>query len=422
MKTLRRARRTLSTARRGGVYLAVLGSAMVVVILGLSMMSVARLEQLASGAAGDSVKARSYAESAVELGMLEIQRNLLWRVKANGAWETNRPIGDGAYTLEVTDPIDGNLANDSRDPVVVRGTGLKGQARHILEVTMVDTGDPVKSLSSALAGAGGVRVESGRSLMVSLAPVSSNATLTNNGTITGNAEALLILGSGTITGTSSILSLGNQMPPAGIHALYAKLGTQISPGSDLERAVLAPRYTTYGPTNNDGIYVVNAPGGLRIRDVRIHGTLVVIAPGATVRVENVHMQSYRPDCPALIVHGDLVLASDRTAPVSEAGVGVNFNPPLAPYEGAGDTDQFDQYPCEIRGLVHVTGTLLFEQKPRVVGGVIAEGAPLLAPGVVIDGDPQIAWDPDLKDHPPIGYSATPIMEERPGSWKRVTLP
>ncbi len=424
MATHRRTRAGGRAARRAGVYLAVLGAAIVVSILGLSAMAVVRLEHVASETASDAVKARAYAESAVELGMLEIERNVLWRLRPDGAWETNKPIGDGTYSLEVRDPYDGALAGNDRDPVVVRGIGEKGQARHIVEVTLVDRGDAVTALTSALAAAGGLRVEAGWLLRVSGAPVTSNGTLTNDGTIDGDGAALLILGGGTITGSSTILSLGRSMPPAGVPALYEKMGTVISPGSTMERVVLSPKYTSYGPRNKDGIYVVNAGGDLRVRDLRIDGTLVVICPGNTLTVEGrVHIENHSADCPALIVHGDLVLGFDGTSTLDEgSGGGVNFNPHGAPYQGVWDDDQSDQYPSEIRGLVHATGTLVMGQRARVVGCVIAEGAPLLASGVEINGDAEVVHDPRITQRPPIGYSIAPRMEARPGTWTRVTLP
>ncbi len=410
--------------RRGGVYLAVLGAAMVVCILGLSAMAVVRLEHLSSQASSDSIKARSYAESAVELGMLEIKQNALWRLRPSGDWETGKAIGDGTCSLRVTDPYDGNLGDNPRDSVVVRGTGEKGQAKHIVEVTLVDAGDPVTALTSALAAAGGLQVEGTRSLIVTGAPVTSNGTLTNDGTIVGDAAALLIVGGGTITGSSTILSLGRSMPAAGPYALYQKMGTPINPGSDMDRVVLAPKYNSYGgQKNKDGIYVVTGSGNLRIRDVRIAGTLVVIRPGSTVTIENnVLIENYRSDCPALIVHGDLVLGFDSSSALREGSGAVNYNPQGAPYGGVSDNDQTDEYPSEIRGLVHATGTVRMQNTARVVGCIVAEGAPLLAPGVTISGNVEVVHNPLIAEKPPIGYSVSPRMHERAGTWTRVTLP
>lgn len=416
--------RRLAASRRGGVYLAVLGAAMVVTIVGLSAMSVARLEFLAGETGVDAVRARAAAESALELGMLEMQSNALWRTtNVNGAWRTDCPIGGGAtYTLEGRDPSDGNLSNNNRDPVVLRGVGVSGQARHIVEVTMVDSGTAVSALTSALAAAGDLQVSSGRSLRVSGAPVTSNATLRNNGTINGDAAALLIVNLGTITGSSSILSLPRSMPDPSVVSMYAKLGTAISPGSTLERVVLSPKYTSLGPTNEDGIYVVNAGGNLTIRDLRVDGTLVVLAPGSTVTVDSrVFMTNNRPDCPALIVQGDLVLRYDSTSTLNEGSGNPNFNPSGAPYNGQEDNDQADTYPSEIRGVVHATGRITMQQTARVVGCVIGQ-SPALLTAVQIDGTNEIVYDPRVLETPPMGYSTSPVMRPRAGTWKQVTLP
>ncbi len=404
-------------SRRGGIYLAVLGTAMVVAILGLSALTVVRLEQLASETTSDGIKARAYAESGVELAMLQINQNAGWRLLPNGTWETNQPIGEGVYTIQVTDPLDGNLANNPRDPVVIRGTGELRRARHILQAMLVDQGTPASALSSALSGGGGLQVGAASVLRITGARVTASGTLTNNGTIDGDAAALLIVNLGSITGSQTILSLGQTMPAPGTYALYEKMGTAISPGATLQGAVLGPKFTTYGPTNSDGIYVITSAGDVTIRDIRLLGTLVVVAPGCRVRLEgSVHMKNYRPDCPVLIVHGNLDLRTDRMTPLSEAAAGVNFNPPLAPFNGTSDSDQADQYPSEILGLVHATGTLDTQQRPRIVGALVVESAGQ------ITGDAEIVYDPGLTESPPMGYSVAPAMRIREGSWTQVVTP
>lgn len=409
--------------RRGGVYLAVLGAAMVVTIIGLSAMSVVRLEHLTAEAGTDAVKARFAAESALELAMLETRSNALWRVtNPNGVWSANQTLGDATFSIAGRDPYDSNLADSARDPVVIRGVGTRGQARHIAEVTLVDSGTTISALSSALAAAGDVQVQLSCTLTVSGAPLTSNATLRNSGTIDGDAAALLILNSGTITGSSSILALPRQMPDASVVDLYRKMGTALPAIWTLERVVLAPKYTSYGVTNPDGIYVIEVVGDVIIRDVRIHGTLVVINPGCLVVIEqNVHIENASPDCPALVVHGNLVLRHRSNGDLSESSEGVNFNPAGAPYGGVEDADQTDTYPSEIRGLVHCTGTLAWEQDGRVVGCVVSESGQLLT-AVDLKGNNEITYNPKIVERPPMGYSTTPLMTPRPGTWTQVILP
>lgn len=421
--SMKESRGSRVACRRGAVYLAVLGAAMVVTIIGLSAMTVVRVEHLTGEADTDAVKARFAAESALELAILETRTNTLWRVtNPNGVWSANRTLGDAVYSTAGSDPYDANLANGVRDPVVIRGVGTRGQARHIAEVTLVDAGTTISALSSALAAAGDVQVQSGRTLTVAGAPLSSNTTLRNSGTINGDAAALVILNSGTITGSSSILALPREMPDASVVDMYRKMGTALPTMWTLERAVLAPKYTTYGVTNPDGIYVLEVVGDVTLRNLRVYGTLVIVNPGCFVTVEqNVHFENASPDCPALIVHGNLILRHRSPGPLAEGTNGVNYNPVGAGYGGVEDADQADTYPSEIRGLVHCTGTLLWQQDGLVIGCVIGQsGAALTA--VQLDGANEVKYDPALVERPPIGYSTAPMMVPRPGTWKQVILP
>jgi hypothetical protein len=44
----------------------------------------------------------------------------------------------------------------------------------------------------------------------------------------------------------------------------------------------------------------------------------------------------------------------------------------APYEGVWDEDLDDVYPNEIRGLIHVMGTLTLQQTARIVGTILCK--------------------------------------------------
>jgi len=73
----------------------------------------------------------------------------------------------------------------------------------------------------------------------------------------------------------------------------------------------------------------------------------------------------------------------------------------------------DTYPNEVRGLVHVTGTLTMQQTARVRGAVICESA------VTCGGTNQIVHNPDLYENPPEGYVEPVVMRISPGSWCQV---
>src|ERR1700690_4474052 len=113
---------TRNTAgRRGGVYVAVLGAAMVVSLIGMAALANVRAQRLTVRANADTDKARLYAESGVELAMQFVAADSNWRQnRSSGVWATGQTLGDGAITISGTDAIEGNLANRPYDPVVIQ--------------------------------------------------------------------------------------------------------------------------------------------------------------------------------------------------------------------------------------------------------------------------------------------------------------
>lgn len=416
----------LRTMRRGGVYIAVLGAAMLVSLIGMSALAMVRAQRLTAATAADSDAARLYAESAVELGLQLIASDTEWRKsRASGAWIASQAIEGGTLTVEGIDPVDGDLANRPTDPLVLRGTGRRGSAVQVVEVTLGASGVPIDALSMALHTAGQLRVDSGRSLLVSGAPASTNGSLRNDGTITGDVECLAATSTGTITGSLTVLAPNKAMPDSGVLTMYKNLGTVIPSASTLEKFVLGPGNNPWSPgaTNADGVYVLNIASNITIRRARIHGTLVISGAGRTVTIEDViFMHPARADYPVLITDADVVLKfTGGSGTLSESGQGVNFNPPGAPYLGESDSDTADTYPSEIRGLIHVRGTVKFELPARVAGAIICESSDG-SDAVRVGDHAAIVYDNQLTAAPPMGYTKSVSMAVQPGTWKRAVVP
>jgi len=415
----------LPASRRGGIYIAVLGSSMLVTLIGLSALAMVRAQRLAVERAIDTDAARLYAESAVELGIQWIASNPNWRTTyTSGNWATNVAMADGKFSLAGVDPTDGNLANRLTDPLVLTGTGIKGSAQQMVQVTLVPATTPIDALKMAIHTAGEFHIRSGKSLLVSGAPASTNTTLRNDGTITGNAECLASTGGGTVTGNVKILAATKAMPDPGLMATYTALGTVISPPSTIEKTVLAPAVNPWVPaaTNADGVYVINLSSNLTIRRCRINGTLVINGPGRTVSIENnVLIHPYRADYPVLITNAKLVIKHVSGTSLSESSEGANFNPPAAPYLGVSNSNMTDTFPSEVQGLVHARDLFEMDNTARVRGLVICESA-ALSDAVNVPGTPEIIYDPLLYSNPPMGYTKYAAMAVKPGSWKQVVLP
>jgi hypothetical protein len=411
--------------RRAGIYIAVLGTAAIVTIIGLAGMAAWRLQGATANANADAAEARLYAEAAVDNAAYYLSIDSIWRTnRPQGTWWANVPFARGSFTIAGADPLDANFANRAYDPLVLTCTGYKGSAVHITSVTLNAQGVPIPALAMAIHTAGQFRVNTTGTVTVTGAPLSTNGNLRLDGAITGAAQCTTKSGSGTASGGVTTSAATKAMPPSGLIAMYQSLGTAIAPsGNNIQKVVLSPGNNPYGAsTNSDGVYVLSTSSNVSITNARICGTLVIIAPGKIVTIQNsVFMQPARSDYPVLIVQGQLVLQADSTVPLSEATQGVNFNPTGSPYQGATNATMTDTYPSEIDGLVHCTDLLTIQGKQLIRGAVICESTDNNQ-AIYMDNTPQIIYDSTLYSTPPMGYTTSVNMKIAPNSWKQSVLP
>jgi cytoskeletal protein CcmA (bactofilin family) len=403
--------------RAGSIYLHVLASSLLLTILGLASLAAVRLQMQSSRLTADYATARACATSALELGLLYVKQDANWRTtRPNGTWLPDQVLGAGHFTLQGIDPKDNILSNSPYEPVVLTGVGTKGIARHKAQVTLTAIVEPLAALNTCLHAGGGIQVKAGKQITVIGGAVSTNGQLDNDGTIDGNAEAQSLNHTGVVTGTLVVPGVSKQMPAATVMTEYINKATAMTLSGTIDQAVLGPGCNTLGPTDPNGLYYINTNGAdLTIKNTRIYGTLIVRTGDKTLTLDTaVFFQNYRPDFPTLLVDGNLILKyQSASLTLSEAANSRNYNPLGAPYEGATDGDTLDQYPNEIRGLVHVNGNLNLQQSARIVGVVLCEGS------VVCENANTITRDADLYASPPTGYTYVPGMQVSPHSWKQV---
>jgi hypothetical protein len=416
-------RSILGSRRRGGIYIAVLGAGMLVTLIGLAAIASMRVARVVAATTADTHQARAHAQSGVELAAQWVASDPLWRTsRTSGMWISDLALDGSIISIEATDPIDGNFLNRPTDPLLIRATAVRGRARQIVESRLDASGTPLDVLSTAIYTPGELRIRPGATLSISGAPAATAGTLHNDGTITGDAECLVSSGTGTISGQVRVVSTPRTLPGSSVVSMYVDLAVPINPGTTIDRRLLAPGVNPWGEASPDGVYVIHSSQDITIRDSRIHGTLVIIAPGRTVTIAgSVLMHSARVDYPALIVDGNLNLQFSRTTDLSEAATGVNFNPPAAPFEGTSNSSTTDAYPSEIRGMVHARGTLAASGQPRIRGALLVESA-ATSSAVDVQNSLDIVHIPALTSNPPMGYMEAIHMIPRPGSWRQVVLP
>jgi hypothetical protein len=192
---------THARQRTGGVYIAVLGTSLIVALLGMTALMTQRIQNRMLSASADIRQAQLNANTAVELALLTMKQDPNWRVtQPNGRWFTGRDTAAGTCSLDVTDPVDANLANTPDDPVLVRGIGSSGQAEQRVEVTVDPRKQPLSCLRSAVAA--GDLIDLNSDTLRTTGLITANQVTASSSQVYGNVEAAAISGS-TYNGTTT---------------------------------------------------------------------------------------------------------------------------------------------------------------------------------------------------------------------------
>jgi len=423
------AAKTRRTVRRASVYIIVLGTALLVTVIGLSALTSARIERESSAGAGDLAAARFYAQSALQVGLNTIASDTNWRnVRPNGTWLSNVAIGDkgGSFTLLGVDPGDANLGNGQLDPLQFTAIGSQGAAQYKLRVT----------LNAVQRGVGGLEValHAGGDMTFSGMTVNCDQTISANGNVSASAGSrincdveaggIITGGGGQFGGTRTSGITPRSMPDSTAFDTYIASGTTIAlaalPRVDLkgmmEDFVLSPTSNPFGARtlNAQGIYVIQCgDGDIEIRNGRIVGTLVLIDPGPASRInKSVNWEAAVANYPALLVRGNFTLKQDAKA-LSETARGINFNPPGTPYGSIQDSDTRDIYPSRITGLVYISGNVDINKNP-VVDGVLLAGGSITGTGAL-----DLTYESKYWLSPPPGFEMPPVMQLAAGTFQQI---
>lgn len=418
-------RSTPRCRRRATAYFVVLVSASMVTMVGLSALVAHRVQLRISEQESGLAEARFYARSAIEMGLLWIEDDPDWRDnRSSGVWVADVPIGEGSFSLEGIDPSDKDLADSASDLLVLIGTGAKGTARYKLQVTLVPQGQSLTCLETALHAGNdllldGTVVECDQTISANNNVVATNANV-NADVEAANTVSGQYYNQGMADGASGVVA--RTMPDVAVFSSYVADGTPINivsiPTSGgvptISGELISPLCNPYGATNELGIYVIDcATQKLIITDSRIVGTLVLANPGSGSEVRgSVTWEPAVANYPALLVDGSMRVSFDKT-PLSEGSLGVNFNPPGTPFEGAENGDRMDTYPSQIKGLVYVSGDA------ETLNSCTFDGVVVVGVTMTTTNELSLTYDQTFLNDPPPGFGEASTMALSPGSWRQV---
>jgi len=145
--------------------------------------------------------------------------------------------------------------------------------------------------------------------------------------------------------------------------------------------------------------------------------------GSEIAIGPIHWSPAMPGYPTLLVDADTLEGADfairaNRRVLSEKGNGVNYNPTGSPDDEFGeDEDQNDIYPSEIRGLVAVGDTLIYNNAPLIRGQVLVGDDINTSSGTL-----EVEFQPESLLSPPPGFLAPYQYDLRPGAAVKQILP
>lgn len=406
------ARRRGAVRRRGSIYALVLGTVAIAVAMVVGGLELSQIAARAAGVRGDILGARHLAMSAVDQALQVLRSDANWRT-TYAAGAVTLPVPSPAKTsmsAVLSDP-DGNLGDDLRDDAFLTATGVRGDARQVVRVELCPTPRPCGALYSAIHSGGTIGI--GPSILADAKITSAGQVRGFGGSVSAPVQATTIVG-GNFLRTTTVGNPGLSMPDATVFATWKARGTAIAlPVSKrIEKAVLAPGFSSYGAANARGIYYVDCAGSdVTVRNVRVYGTLVLLNAGPNTTVTQAVVMEAPPGQPALLVQGALDL-NVTTANLSELTHLTNFNPIGSGVPGGTNLLPTDTFPSGVCGVVYASGTGMLRGSTKLHGSFIA------VTGVGIDDAPTVTHDPSQLDNPPDGFWDKLEVRIRPGSWEQ----
>ena len=424
-------------ARRGSVYLLVIGMSALVFVSALAALLVVRTQTRTFSMGNDSVQAEALAQSAVEYALANLNANASWRTTyTNGIATTPISFSGGTISFKLVDETDANLSDSATEPIRIYGIGCYGKATRIYSV-QANGKDALTCLNAPVVIGGDIQfLGSVDAAGVTLAANGSIQGLL--GTVNANLEAggSINPGFGSFTGTNKSGVTPRSLPASTVFDSYIAAGTSIpysalnadpSGGRMLSSCVLSPGNNPFGGgLNAQGIYVIDCQSQvISIGNCRIVGTLVVLNPASGSRVGNgngepVNWEPAVTNYPCLLVKGTISFefGQNNTAMLLESNVSTNFNPANTPYpypNGTSNTTTNDSYPCRIHGLVYVSGTAQASATNPwytpidmlVAGG--SYGVPL--------GGIKPVYNSQYTTYPPPGFDGLGKMVPVRGTWR-----
>lgn len=118
--------KNVKVLRSGSVYVMAMGTSLIVACLAIVGLQAVRVQRRSNEALLQTVNAAGLAQCGIEFAQHAIQTNPNWRTQFVHGVPVTRNTTGGRFSVTLTDPDDGSIANQNTDPVIISSTGLFG--------------------------------------------------------------------------------------------------------------------------------------------------------------------------------------------------------------------------------------------------------------------------------------------------------
>jgi len=383
--------RDLKVAARRAVAL-YLSTLMISVLIAGTAISLVGLQRT-SGRIQTNTAAWEQSEWLARAGL----EYVLWVSRSDKSWRSVFDPGSaekidvsglGKIEVTLTDPADGNLADDERQRIGIQVSATSGGVTQTLQA-FADPA-PHAALGFALFSTGSIDL--GQSVSIA-GPVRAHTNIGAGTPLTVlDGASFETLAGATIAAalTPATYSSRSISAPAPNPVFYSSRATTLSlSGSrlDLFNANLTETANTLGTPNAQGIYAIYAGSkDVRIENVHLRGTLIIVtASGQKVEFTNpIWFEPGPLGYPTLLINnGSGVVAFTVPADgLQESDAGIDFNQ---------DGDQKDVFDSAVSGLVWTNGSVveLGDVGMKFTGCVVGSDI-TVNQGVQLDDDADLA--------------------------------
>jgi hypothetical protein len=318
-----------------------------------------------------------------------------WRTNCpNGAWITDKPLGDGSFNASGTDD-DGDLTDCPIDLVSARSVGTYNGATRTVTATLTPPPhEAMMYLAQAANGAKDIEIRNAPRIYGDLC--AADHVEIKEGSAPDFRGDVYVLDPGKVSAAlddddTDILTLSSDpVQPTVDYTWFIARGAQISPPVVdgkyvIADKVISPDTNPHGFSNANGVYYVQGDKELRIVRCHITATLV-FAINRKIYFEKavVHAPAV-PYYPALVTDKEVYYSLDQN--LSETESGIDFN---------ADGDTSDVFTPTVRGVVYAKSRIEGLQCDggtnvvRFKGALISDKIVLIGSGCIFEQDPALS--------------------------------